>query len=70
MIDPKRVENLKGLISPPAEYAGQWVAWDSREQSKIVAHGADLNQVIQAAHDQGFANPLLQRGRDPRIARI
>lgn len=45
---------------PPAEYAGQWIAWNE-QRTKIIAHGDDLVSVHGQAVALGCANPVLQR---------
>ena len=30
----------------PAEYAGEWIAWDAK-RTQIVAHGNDMSQSLQ-----------------------
>jgi len=44
----------------PAEYTGQWVAWDAK-RSKIVAHGADMSRVRNEAIAAGQPEPILQK---------
>jgi hypothetical protein len=44
----------------PAEYAGQWVAWNE-DRSRVLAHGPDLTEVRAQAIALGCVRPLLQR---------
>jgi len=44
----------------PAEYAGQWIAWNE-DRTQIVAHGADYSGVYQQAIDLGCARPVLHK---------
>lgn len=44
----------------PAEYAGQWVAWNDG-CTEILAHGKQMNEVRQRAIMQGCATPVLQK---------
>ena len=53
-----RFPDRGGLI--PAEYAGQWIAWND-DRSEIVANGEDLNDVRQRAVQLGCACPVLQK---------
>lgn len=47
-------EMLKGIPE------GAWVAISEQAQ-KVVAYSADLQTVIQSAHEQGENNPLIVR---------
>jgi hypothetical protein len=44
----------------PAEYAGQWIAWDA-DRHTIVAHGVDMSQVRRDAVAAGYREPILQK---------
>jgi len=44
----------------PAQYAGQWIAWND-ERQVIVAHGGDLEQVRREALQRGCAHPVFQK---------
>jgi hypothetical protein len=44
----------------PADYAGQWIAWDAT-RSKIVAHGLEMSQVRSDAIAAGHPEPILQK---------
>ena len=44
----------------PAEYAGEWIAWNN-DQSEILAHGKVLAEVRQQAVDRGCSRPVLQK---------
>ncbi len=44
----------------PAEYAGQWVAWD-RDRKQIVAHGNDVAAVRREAVAAGHSLPLIEK---------
>jgi len=46
----------------PAEYVGQWVAWN-KEQTEIVAHGAEMAEVHKAAIAAGHQDAILQKVR-------
>jgi hypothetical protein len=46
----------------PIEYAGQWVAWN-KAQTEIVAHGAVMADVHQAAVAAGHPDAILQKVR-------
>jgi hypothetical protein len=50
----------------PAEYAGQWVAWD-KARTTIVAHGTDLRTVYSEAKAAGHADAVLQHVRSPYV---
>jgi hypothetical protein len=50
--------NRPGPIS--AEYAGQWIAWDSSHR-EIVAHGSDMPRVRHEAIAAGHLEPILQK---------
>lgn len=54
--DPLRREELQWLATQAALYAGQWVAISG---SQLVASGADLASVQQAAKSAGVQRPLL-----------
>ena len=51
---PERVRPI------PAEYAGQWVAWND-DRSKIVAHGSKLKEVRQTAAELGCKRPVFHK---------
>jgi hypothetical protein len=44
----------------PAEYAGQWIAWDSK-RIHIIAHGTDMPTVYSDALAAGQTDPILQK---------
>ena len=44
----------------PAEYAGQWIAWDEKRK-RIVAHGSGMSQVRRDAIASGHGDPVLQK---------
>ena len=44
----------------PAEYAGQWIAWNDG-RSEILAHGGDLGAVRRQAIEHGCDCPILQK---------
>ena len=44
----------------PAEYAGQWIAWDVNRR-EIVANGSDMSKVRRAAITAGHPEPILQK---------
>jgi hypothetical protein len=44
----------------PAQYAGQWIAWND-ERSEILAHGGELTEVRRQAIERGCACPVLQK---------
>jgi hypothetical protein len=44
----------------PAEYAGQWIAWDTG-RTQIVAHGPDRSEVRRNALAAGHPAPILQK---------
>ena len=44
----------------PAEYAGQWVAWD-KTRTNIVAHGTKFTEVHADAVKRGCDQPLMQK---------
>jgi hypothetical protein len=44
----------------PAEYAGQWIAWNANE-SDILAHGRDFSEVHQRAIEISCARPVLEK---------
>jgi hypothetical protein len=54
----------------PAEYAGQWLAWNN-DESEIVAHGTNMTEVWNQAIQRGCANPVLQKiPRGPFIGAV
>ncbi len=44
----------------PAEYAGEWIAWNE-DRTEILAHGAEMNDVRQQALTRGCLRPVLQK---------
>lgn len=44
----------------PAEYAGQWIAWDANRR-EIVAHGSEMSRVRGEAIAAGHPEPILQK---------
>ena len=68
---PKRdVVNDPNRPQPaPVEYAGQWVAWD-KSLTRIVAHGADVAAVRQAAITAGHSDAILEKVRRPEFSSI
>ena len=44
----------------PAEYAGEWIAWNP-DRSAIVAHGKTLDEVCRRAVEVGYSHPILQK---------
>ena len=44
----------------PAQYAGQWVAWNEN-CTEILAHGAELREVRDGAIAGGCTRPVLQK---------
>jgi hypothetical protein len=44
----------------PAEFAGQWVAWNERRDA-IIAHGTRFDEVRAKAIAAGCGEPLMQR---------
>jgi hypothetical protein len=44
----------------PDRFGGQWVAWD-RDRQNIVAHGASLPDVHDAAEAAGHADASFER---------
>jgi len=44
----------------PAEYAGQWIAWDASRR-EIVAHGWEMSRVRSEAIAVGHSEPVLQK---------
>ena len=44
----------------PAQYAGQWVAWN-KDRTAIIAHGIDVAVVREAAIAAGHPLALLQK---------
>jgi hypothetical protein len=44
----------------PQEYAGLWIAWDSKE-TKIIASGRTLEEARQAAQRAGEQEPVLEK---------
>lgn len=44
----------------PAEYAGQWVAWNE-DRSEILAHGNSLGEARNGAVEAGCSQPVLQK---------
>jgi hypothetical protein len=48
----------------PAEFAGQWVAWN-HDHSAIIAHGKTLAEVTHAIDALGQPEALLERVRRP-----
>jgi hypothetical protein len=53
----------------PAEYAGEWIAWNE-DGTKIVAHGAGMTAVWQQAVARGCSRPTLHKiPRGPFVGR-
>jgi hypothetical protein len=44
----------------PAEYEGQWIAWNA-DRTTIVASGADMSEVRSQALGRGCTRPILPR---------
>ena len=44
----------------PAEFGGQWVAWNE-DRTEILAHGANMSEVREEAVSRGYARPVLQK---------
>ena len=44
----------------PAEYAGQWIAWNE-DRTRIVANGTDYSEVYEQAVRGGCARPVLHK---------
>ena len=44
----------------PAEYAGQWIAWDASRR-EIVTHGLEMSRVRREAIAAGHPEPILQK---------
>ena len=44
----------------PAEYLGQWIAWDKCRRT-IVAHGDNLSDVAKRARDAGCEESIMQK---------
>jgi hypothetical protein len=63
---PKRKNPFVAPAPAPVEFAGQWVAWN-RERTQIIAHGAEMAAVHQAAIDAGYPDAVLQRVRRPEL---
>ncbi len=54
----------------PAEFAGQWIAWDATRR-EIVAHGPEMAQVRRAAIASGHTEPVLQKvSRGPFVGGV
>lgn len=53
---------LQWLADHAREYAGQWVALDG---ARLIAHGADHQQVFAAAKADGAYLPLIELVEDP-----
>ena len=56
--DPRRPK------AAPAEFAGQWVAWN-QDRSEIIAHGTDVAKVRAAAVHAGQPDALLEKVSHP-----
>lgn len=44
----------------PADYAGQWIAWNE-DRSEIMAHGTDFTDVYQQAVNSGCERPVMHK---------
>jgi len=44
----------------PAEFAGQWIAWNEH-RTEILAHGRQMPEVRRAALARGCPRPILQK---------
>jgi len=53
---------LQWLVDHAREYAGQWVALDG---ARLIAHGADHQEVFAAAKADGAYLPLIELVEDP-----
>lgn len=60
----KALNNPRRPKPAPAEYAGQWVAWN-KERTEIVAHGPDMAEVYKRAIAAGHNDAVLQKVRRP-----
>jgi hypothetical protein len=64
MSQPQNANEIRHPGPAPVEFAGQWVAWN-KDQTEIVAHGADVATVHAAAKAAGHPEAILQRVRRP-----
>lgn len=66
----KNKQAMIGRPQPaPAEYAGEWVAWNE-DETRIVAHGTELAKVRAAAVAAGVDDPIFQKVRRPNAVHL
>ena len=53
----EKLNHPRRPAAPPAEYAGQWVAWN-KEQTEVLAHGKTLKEAAEAATAAGVSDAL------------
>jgi hypothetical protein len=63
-IDDPRLNDPRRPKPAPAQYAGQWVAWN-KDGTAIIAHGSDVALVREAAIAAGCSLALLQKVHRP-----
>lgn len=61
--DP-RLKDPRRPKPAPAQYAGQWIAWNE-DRTAIIAHGSDVAAVREAAIAAGLPLALLQKVHRP-----
>ncbi|MEK6261298.1 MAG: hypothetical protein AABP62_22080 [Planctomycetota bacterium] len=59
-----RLHDPRRPLAAPAEYAGQWVAWN-QDRTEIIAHGSDVARVRAAAVAAGQPDALLEKVNRP-----
>ena len=57
--DPK-LKDPRRPKPAPAEFAGQWVAWNE-DRSHVLAHGNDVAAVRTEAVQAGHKTPLMEK---------
>jgi hypothetical protein len=45
-------------VEVEVRYEGQWIAWDT-DTRQVVGHGANLDEVVEAARDVSSAGHLI-----------
>jgi len=53
----------------PIEYAGKWIAWD-HAMKHILASGATLDDVLEAAEEVGETDPVLAKAPPANVRLI
>ena len=66
MSDSQNKIDLPAPLPAPAEFAGQWIAWN-RARTEVVAHGPRMADVHKLAIAAGHPDAILQKVRRPDV---